>query len=294
MSNVGQYITQNTYYHNDGNVPFDVNWGTYQYTLLKDIINNFMLNYVGDDKVINKIDRSEIIFHSKRALQELHYDVLREIVGFEIEVPDTLRIPLPHDFVSASKIAYVGNNGQLYPIVQNINSGTPISYLQDNSPRKNILMDHEDYSITATSITETNSRLKSENYPEANAFDIGKRFGLDTSTANSNGTYLINKDQGYVLFSSNLLDRNVVIEYVSDGMYDVSEDEIKIHKLAEDFMYKYLLSCVVKTKFNIQEYIVRRAQKEASASLRNTKIRLKSIKLSELTQVLRGRDKWIK
>jgi hypothetical protein len=294
MSNVGQNITQNTYYHNDGNSPFDVNWGTYQYLLLKDIINNFVLNYVGDDKVINKVDRSEIIFHAKRGLQELHYDALREIVGFEIEVPDTLRVPLPHDFVSASKVAYVGDNGQLYPIPQNINSGTPISYLQDNSPRKNILMDHEDYAITATSVTEDNARRKGQNYPEPNTFDIGKRFGLDAATANSNGTYLINKDQGYVFFSSNLLDRNVVIEYVSDGMYGVDEDEIKIHKLAEDFMYKYLLSCVAKTKFNIQEYIVRRAQKEASASLRNTKIRLKSIKLSELTQVLRGRDKWIK
>ena len=294
MSNVGKDITQGLYYHNDGIEPHDANWGIYQYVLLKDIINNFMLNYVGDDKVVNKIDRSEVIFHSKRALQELNYDALKEIVGFEIEVPDTLKIPLPHDFVSPSKISFVGQDGQLFPIPQNFNSATPISYLQDSSVRKDILIDHEDNALTATSITEDNLRYKSRNYSDPDPKELGKRFGLDTSTANSNGSYMINKDQGYVIFSSNLINKNIVIEYVSDGMYGLSEADLKIHKLAEDFMYKYILSAIVKTKFNIQEYIVRRVQKEASASLRNTKLRLKSIKLHELTQVLRGRDKWIK
>ena len=37
------------------------------------------MTYVGDDKVINKVERYEVIFHAKRAIQELHYDELREI-----------------------------------------------------------------------------------------------------------------------------------------------------------------------------------------------------------------------
>lgn len=294
MSNVGQDIDQFTYYHNDGNTPGDANWGTYQYVLLKDIINNFLLTYVGDDKLINKVDRSEIIFHAKRGLQDLHYDALREIIGFEIEVPETLKVPLPHDFVSESRIAFVGDNGLFYPIPRNFNSGTPISYLQDNTAQKNILIDNLDQAITGTSVTEDNLRSKSENYPAANEFDIGKRFGLDTATSNSNGSYVINKDQGYIMFSSNLVDKNIVIEYVSDGMYGLAEDEIKIHKLAETFMYDYLNSCVLKSKVGVAEVIVRRAMKQASASLRNARIRMRSINLSELTQILRGRDKWIK
>jgi hypothetical protein len=294
MSNVGKDIDQFLYYHNDGNAPHDENWGIYQYVLLKDVINNFLLTYVGDDKLINKVDRNEIIFHAKRGLQDLHYDALREIVGFEVEVPETLKVPLPHDFVSESKIAMVGDNGLFYPIPKNNNSGTPISYLQDSTARKNILIDHEDNALTGTSVTEDNLRNKSRNYPEADAFDIGKRFGLDTATSNSNGSYLINKDQGFIMFSSNLLDRNIVIEYVSDGMYALAEDEIKVHKLAETYMYDYLTSCVLKSKVGIAEVIVRRAMKQASASLRNAKIRMRSINLSDLTQILRGRDKWIK
>ena len=78
MAKVGVDITQREYYSNNGTAPKSENWGTYQYMLLSDIINNFMLSYVGDDKVINKIDRNEVIFHAKRGLQEIHYDALRD------------------------------------------------------------------------------------------------------------------------------------------------------------------------------------------------------------------------
>ena len=287
-------MDQYTYYQNDGVAPGDANWGSYQYVLLKDVINNYLLTYVGDDKLINKVDRSEIIFHAKRGLQDLHYDALREIVGFEIEVPETLKVPLPHDFVSESRIAFVGEDGLFYPIPRNFHSGTPISYLQDNTANKNILFDFEDNALTGTSVTEDKLRGKSRNHVAANEFDIGKRFGLDTATSNSNGSYVINKDQGVIMFSSNLIDKNIVIEYVSDGMYGLSEDEIKVHKLAETFMYDYLNSCVLKSKVGIAEVVVRRAMKQASASLKNARIRMRSINLSELTQILRGRDKWIK
>ena len=287
-------MDQYTYYQNDGISPGDANWGSYQYVLLKDVINNYLLMYVGDDKLINKVDRSEIIFHAKRGLQDLHYDALREIVGFEIEVPETLKVPLPHDFVSESRIAFVGEDGLFYPIPKNNHSGTPISYLQDNTANKNILFDFEDNALTGTSVTEDKLRGKSRNHVAANEFDIGKRFGLDTATSNSNGSYVINKDQGFIMFSSNLIDKNIVIEYVSDGMYGLSEDEIKVHKLAETFMYDYLNSCVLKSKVGVAEYAVRRAMKQASASLKNARIRMRSINLSELTQILRGRDKWIK
>lgn len=287
-------MDQYTYYQNDGTAPGDANWGSYQYVLLKDVINNYLLTYVGDDKLINKVDRSDIIFHAKRGLQDLHYDALREIVGFEIEVPETLKVPLPHDFVSESRIAFVGEDGLFYPIPRNFHSGTPKSYLQDNTANKNILFDNDDNALTGTSVTEDKLRGKSKNHITANEFDIGKRFGLDTATSNSNGSYVINKDQGLIMFSSNLVDKNIVIEYVSDGMYGLAEDEIKVHKLAETFMYDYLNSCVLKSKVGVAEYAVRRAMKQASASLRNARIRMRSINLSELTQILRGRDKWIK
>ena len=42
MPKVGVNITQREYYQNNGNNPAFENWGTYQYLLLDDIINNFV------------------------------------------------------------------------------------------------------------------------------------------------------------------------------------------------------------------------------------------------------------
>ena len=122
--------------------------------LLSDIINNFMLSYVGDDKVINKIDRNEVIFHAKRGLQEIHYDALREIAAAEFEVPDTLKLHLPHDFVGLVKIGYVTSDGAVRPIMQTHDTATPISYLQDNTAEVEVLMDNDNNALTGTPIVE--------------------------------------------------------------------------------------------------------------------------------------------
>ena len=39
------YIDQKKYYTNDGVNPTDLNWGSYQYVSLTDIVNNFLLMY---------------------------------------------------------------------------------------------------------------------------------------------------------------------------------------------------------------------------------------------------------
>lgn len=295
MPIIGTQISQLEYYQNNGNNPTNENWGTYQYLLLQDIINNFLLTYVGDDKIINKADRNEIIFHAKRGLQELHYDALREIVQFEAQLPDTLKMHLPHDFVSSVKISYVGEDGLTHPIINNYNGATPTSYLQDNTAQRNILMDNNGQSITGTPVIETNWAAQTDPPVDSpSSGNLGQRFGMNTATSNHNGSYVIDKNQGFIMFSSNLAEKNIIIEYVSDGMYALADSEIKIHKLAETFMYDYIVSSILKHKLGVNEYVVRRAVKQSSASLRNAKIRLNSIKLNELTQTLRGRDKWIK
>jgi len=54
------YITNYQYYTNSGVVPENANWGEYQFVTLKDIVNNFMLMYVGDNELINNVNLSLI------------------------------------------------------------------------------------------------------------------------------------------------------------------------------------------------------------------------------------------
>ena len=73
------YISAYQYYTAGTTPPSSTNWGSYQYVGLTDIVNNFMLMYVGDDKLINNLNRYNVLFHAKRGIQEVNYDALRSI-----------------------------------------------------------------------------------------------------------------------------------------------------------------------------------------------------------------------
>jgi hypothetical protein len=64
--------------------------------------------------------------------------------------------------------------------------------------------------------------------------------------------------------------------------------------MAEEALYAHVLHAIISTRANQPEYLVLRLQKDKRAKLRNAKIRLSNIKTEEITQVMRGKSKWIK
>ena len=83
----------------------------------------------------------------------------------------------------------------------------------------------------------------------------------------------------------------VTLHYISDG---VSTNDIKIHKFAEEAVYKWIAYGVLSTRSNIPPFIIQRFKKEKFAETRKAKIRLSNIKMEEFTQVLKGMGKQIK
>ena len=69
---------------------------------------------------------------------------------------------------------------------------------------------------------------------------------------------------------------------------------MKVHKFAEEAMYKHIAYAVLSTRANVPEYIVNRYKKEKFAAKRVAKLRLSNIKIEEITQILRGKSKQIK
>jgi hypothetical protein len=84
----------------------------------------------------------------------------------------------------------------------------------------------------------------------------------------------------------------VILEYISDGLG--TDDEMKVHKMAEEAMYKHIAHAILNTRANTDRNVVATFKKERFAAVRNAKLRLSNIKLEEITQVLRGKSKWIK
>lgn len=285
-------ITDFEYYENSNVNPSDENWGGYQYTQLKDIINNFYMMYVGDDKIINDCKRYEVVFHAKRGLQELNYDVAKEVKALELELPTNLQLPVPKDFINYVRVSWVDDNGNFRPIIKNNQSGIVSAYLQDNN--YNILFDNNGDALQGTSTTEINSASPKTTKEDSNDLLYGARFGMDGKTANQNGTFVLNKNLGVMRFSSDLMGKTIVVEYLSDGLSDLSEDEIKVNKLAEKFLYQFIKYEILTNKFGVQEYIVQRARNEYRAIRNNTKIRMSNIRYDEILQSMRGSSNWIK
>lgn len=280
-------LTDQQYYENSSN------WGNSQYVTLDSIINNFYLFYVGDNKIINDIDRYDIVFHAKRGLQEIHYDALNDVRALELDLPDNLQLELPKDFISLVRLSWVDGQGRFHPMIVNNDSAIVRAYLQDNN--YNILFDNLGAALQADSITDINIASVSNATQEYISDESDySRYGLETSNANVNGTYRLDKRLGVIRFSSDVKGRTVIIEYVSDGLAHVDDADVKVNKLAEDYLYKYIANQVINHKYGVQEYIVRRVKNEAFAALKNLKIRMMNIHPMDLVQSARGRDKWIK
>ena len=461
--------TQGIYYRGQDGVQRsgDENYGSYQFVSLNDIINQFMIVYVGEDKIISKASRIDVGFHAQRALAELSYDTLKSFKSQEIEIPNSLKMILPHDYVSYIKLSWIDNRGIKHflrptdktlnptPIKQNddgdymfdysmpivatatveevtIDSangfsetgpGPTLTFTQDpeayhgitvgsvvtgttinshvtvvavNDPvdstvilssapsqsgsqtftfsaanffsddlqlqveneieltdcsytsGSNIIIDldnptgtsvvpgmrvrsahhiqgtyvisvtqaHIKVSTDATAngssptavtflndipVSDSWSKYKSttpsendNDDDEDNVFwpSMGQRYGLDPQHAQVNGSFYIDDNTGYIHFSSNVSGKTIVLEYISDSLG--TDEEMKVHKFAEEAMYKYIAHAILAGKSNIPEFQVNRFKKEKFAEIRKAKLRLSNINLEELTQILRGKSKHIK
>ena len=457
------------------------NFGNYQFTSLNLIIKQFMIAYVGENKIISKLRRSDVQFHAMRAMQELSFDVFKSHKSFEFNLSETLLMPLPQDYINYTKVSYVDNQGIKHPIYPTLsNTSSPTSFHQDDSGnfifynRGNLqksgnLLTNGDFEGTEyatsrftlnvdpiTSAVNTNpinanniagfpgtadtggdgefsegfffnkNKIQGYNLPIDQGFVVGglsikedekyilkytvtnyakgtyqwilsndneetqfvttpsisangtytheidlstgtstnttinqsslgfkqidttdgigglyieiddvslvrvgseeesqtwskyksnkpsentvndyqdyenniywpnegERYGLDPQHAQVNGSYYINQTSGMIHFSSNLSGQIIVLDYLSDGLG--TDEEMQVHKFAEEAVYKYIAYAVLSTKSNIPEYIVRRYKKEKFAATRQAKLRLSNIKTEEIIQTLRGKSKWIK
>lgn len=305
------YISQYQYYTNSGVAPTDANWGSYQYVSLYDIVNNFMLMYAGNLSLVNNEERYKVLFHAKRAIQELNYDAFKEVKILELNVDEQIRYVLPSDFVNWVRISLY-RDGLLRPLTENIQTMTSNAYLQDNAG--NILFDQNGNvlqpqfsDIDWDRIKGTQKSIYLNPQSPYNGtygwcvdgywyFDrqLGRRFGLNTETANFNPTFNVDKKAGVIVFSSDMIGELCILEYISDGMENGDDSRVSVNKLFEKYIYAYIQYEILNSKLGVQEYVVARARKEKASLLRNAKIRMSNIHPGRLLMNMRGMDKWIK
>jgi len=314
-SEAGNIITVNSYLAANSYIKIQLiesaienNHGEYAYTRLTDVIDNFLIAYVGAGKLIPSVKRTDVIFHARRGLQEFSYDTLKSVKSTELTVPPSLSLAIPQDYVNYVKTSWVDELGVLHPIypTNNLNQSPYYTFTQDDEGKP--IQDNFDNNTEVTSQTDAtwnktnpryisggfNNDLNNANILDRNYTDgaLGQRYGLEPQTSQKNGWFKIDERKGTFSFTSNLANKLIILQYVSDGnAYDLDS---RIPKLAEEALYAYIIYSILSVSTGIQEYVVRRFKQEKSAKLRNAKIRLSNLKLDQIVQVMRGKSKWIK
>jgi hypothetical protein len=246
----------------------DSNLGSYTGIKLKDVVNNFIVGYVGAGKLIPSVRTSDVLFHAKRGLQEFSYDTLKSIKQQELSIPNSLSVALPQDYVNYVKISTVDDLGVKHIIYPTRKTSNPTeSPIQEDNGLP--MQDFVGENIEGTSVAETRL-FEATRAPVLNVFTINERLGK-------------------ISFSSDLVDEIIILEYITDGLG--ADADMRVPKMAEDALYAHIAYSILASRSNVPEYIVRRFKQDRGAKLRNAKIRLSNTKIEEIARVMRTRTK---
>ena len=221
---------------------WDENYGNYQFTSIKDVINNFIISYVGEEKIIPKAKRTDVAFHAQRGIQEFSFDILPSVKSQEIEIGPNLNMILPKDYVNYVKVTWTDSSGIERVVYPAINTSNPFPILQDANYE--YLFDEQKQEIISAQSSETQKKFQSPTSQNQNTDNIvpndltfqkgyGRRYGISPQQAQSNGVFYIDQLQGIIFFDSSFVNKIVTLKYISDGIGCTDED-MTVHKFAED------------------------------------------------------------
>ncbi len=275
--------------------------GNYRYISLTDIVANFMVSYVGKDKIIPRVKRTDVLFHAKRGIQEFSYDITKVEKIQEIEVPDSLAMVMPQDYVDYVQISRVDSVGYEHNIYPARHTSIPSQSIAQDGDYE-YLFDDDDTLLTQVPTTQTRFKdvtvtavddsLDNVNTTNERHDEFGRRFGINPELASKNGNFIIDEINGKIHFSADLVGKVITLKYISDGMG--TDAEMRIPKLAEEAIYKHIVYSIVSSRINFPEYVIARYKRDRFAAMRTAKLRLANLNPRELSQVMRNKSKVIK
>jgi len=287
-----------TYYNTSGD------HGSYRFLSLEDFISGFMAAYTGHGKICGEAARQDVTFHSIRAIQELSFDTFRNEKDWEVVIPNSLVLVMPHDYVNYTKIAWIDEGGLEHRIY-------PTRHTSNPAQEQNTIADWGGYNATYSVDETSTARDNFENRQvdpssgshntDKDVYDalLGARYGLSPENAQTNGSFYIDESAGKFHFSSNMAGKTLVLKYISDGIITtngpaIDAANIVIPKLAEEAVTKHVMYGVLLGKADTPAGTLAMIKKERFAEVRKAKLRLSNLKSEEIAQIMRGKAKHIK
>ena len=258
--------------------------GEYQYTSLDDIITAMELEALDEDSYLKHIKRSRMVQHAKQAIREVTRSAANDILAVEISVPPSLVWTLPQDYVNWVRVSRIVNdrgNFRLEPLDINYNINIADGYLQDHDWE--ILFDDEGRVLTADA-----SNAYAKPYKKYVVPGCSGRPTLNTAKLSKNGEFTIDPRRGKILFSSDLSETDVVIEYVSDGLQaDLYDNEITVHKYLKQTIENWVYYACIERKRNVPANEKQRALLRYKTTLHQAKLAMSDFDMLRISRAMR-------
>jgi hypothetical protein len=271
--------------------------GNYQFTTLKDIIDEMVAAArLDSDSYIKNTNRNLIILHAKNGIKKLSKDTAASILEIEMTVGEESFIVLPQNYVKWVDVSVVQidpDNGKRYlkPLDENNAINTATGYLQDDEAK--ILFDDEGGILTADASNAYNIPYRSEGLSGP---DCDGSFAFsDTSKMTKYGEFKVDINNGKLILSDNLVNREIVLQYLSDGLYleYIDAKEITVHKYIEEAVKAWAYYGCIEKRQTVP------ANEKVRAKLEYRTLKHKAIKdfagidLNKINRVLRSKSKYL-
>lgn len=270
--------------------------GSYQFTTLKDIVDELMIDRLEPDSYIKNTNRSLFILHAKNGVKEMSKIACASILSIEMTIGEESFIVLPQDYVdwvSVSVVLIDPNNGKRYlkQLDENNEINTATGYLQDDEAK--ILFDNDGGILTADASNAYNMPYRS--YEFIGSSCNGSNAFLDTAALTQHGEFKVDKENGKLILSDNIIDKEIVLEYRSDGLQleHLSEAKIKVHKYIEKAVKDYAYHSCIKRRETVPANEKMRADLEFRTSRWESKKNLLGIDLRKISRVMRSKSKYL-
>ena len=275
-------------------------WGNYQFITLKEMVDDLLADTTDTDSYLQNTKRSQLVRQLKRGIRKVNRVTKKMYHAVQITVGSNLYFALPQNYVDWQRVSVVDDNDRLQPLNINHNINTADGYLQNfeheilfNNDGELLLTDMANAYQKPYKKYTFNPYIGNSLYGNVGyGYGYGYGFGTngdyrdhtsDPRLASKYGDFKVNDDRGTMHFSSNLEDRDIVIEYLSDGLdlQTLQESEIKIHKHMQDAVKWFAISEIIATRRSVNQYQISSARRRYKTELHRAK--LLSLKFNFLT-----------
>lgn len=260
------------------------NYGQSQYVSFKDILDGLLFEIEdNEDHYLKNISRKALMRHLKNAIRQVHPRASNRWERFEITVPSSLVFPLPQDYLNYTMVSLIETDRvtgsfRMYPLDINYNINIADGWLQDNDG--NILFDNDGFILTADTSNAYASPYATYSYCR------GYFPTLDTAKLSRYGEFTIDNNRGNILFSSNLSEKTIVFEYISDGL-KANEADIQVHKLIREPIENLVYYYGIQRNRNVPRSEKDAAWRRYKGSLHQSKLDQSDITMLRLARAMR-------